>query len=85
MQKGAIILDGKEIEFLTPRTALRQRIGMVYQNLSLIPSLNAVQNVYAGRMRSCGCAAGFRGDEAPCRQLLGELGVEIDLDVPRGG
>jgi two-component system sensor histidine kinase AtoS len=84
-QKGTIVLNGREIEYFTPSSAIRHGIGMVYQNLSLIPSLSAVENIYAGRLPRLWLRRGFTAElKRRCRQLMGELGAEIDLDAPAG-
>ena len=46
---GRILLDGKTVEGLTPRTSMRQGIGMVYQEINVVPSLNAIENIFAGQ------------------------------------
>ena len=50
--KGTIILRGKEISSFTPKSALKNKIAMVYQDLNIIPSLNVMENLFAGRMIS---------------------------------
>jgi general L-amino acid transport system ATP-binding protein len=51
-QKGKIIVDGVE---LTPRTkdihAIRQEIGMVFQQFNLFPHLTALENINLGPIR----------------------------------
>ena len=46
---GTIKVDGKERVFHTPHEARAAGIETVYQNLSLIPTLNIAENVYLGR------------------------------------
>ncbi len=48
--RGTILIDGKEIEHLTPRSAFRQGIGIVHQYPNIIPSLTVIQNIYVGRL-----------------------------------
>jgi two-component system, NtrC family, sensor histidine kinase AtoS len=84
-QKGTILLAGREIEFFTPLSAIRNGIGIVYQNLNLIPSLSAVENIYAGRLPSLWLRPRFHdGLRERCRALMEELEAEVDLDVPAG-
>jgi signal transduction histidine kinase/ABC-type branched-subunit amino acid transport system ATPase component len=49
-REGDIFFNGKRINFFTPRSATMHGIGMVYQNLNIIPNLNAVKNIFAGQM-----------------------------------
>ena len=34
----------------TPKSALQHRIGIVYQHLTIIPHLNAIENIFTGQM-----------------------------------
>ena len=49
-EAGQIFVEGKEIELFTPKSALRYRIGIVYQHLTIIPHLNAIENIFTGQM-----------------------------------
>jgi simple sugar transport system ATP-binding protein len=42
---GEILVDGVPVDLRTPEEARRHAIGMVFQNLTLIPALSAVENV----------------------------------------
>jgi two-component system sensor histidine kinase AtoS len=84
-QKGTILLDGREVDFSTPLSAIRHRIGIVYQNLGLIPSLNAVENINIGRLPRVWLRPRFYADlKTRCQKLLEELDVHVNLDVPAG-
>lgn len=48
--KGEIFLKGQKIDYFTPLSAIKNKIGMVYQNINIVPSLNAVENIFAGQM-----------------------------------
>lgn len=50
VQEGTIIFDQKKFGFFSPRTSLERRINVVYQELSIIPHLDAVENLFTGRM-----------------------------------
>ena len=45
---GDMYLDGKPIEIRTPEEAHAQGIGMIFQELSLVPQLDVAQNIYLG-------------------------------------
>ncbi len=47
---GRIFIHGKEIHGLNPEQAKQQGIGMVYQELSLVPALSVAENVFLGKM-----------------------------------
>ncbi len=48
--QGEIIYQGVEVKYFTPESAIQAGVGMVYQNMNVIPSLNAIDNIFAGRM-----------------------------------
>jgi two-component system sensor histidine kinase AtoS len=48
--RGEIFLKGQKIDYFTPLTAIKNNIGMVYQNINIVPTLNAVENIFAGQM-----------------------------------
>ncbi len=84
-QKGTILLEGREVDFPTPRAAIRHGIGIVYQNLSLIPTLNAVENISLGRLPKVWLRQRFPSEvRERCRNLLEELDVHVALDTPVG-
>jgi ribose transport system ATP-binding protein len=47
--RGEIRLDGAEIRIGSPRRAQELGIAIIYQELNLIPSLNAAENIFLGR------------------------------------
>src|SRR6185369_14523063 len=46
---GLILIEGKPVHFSHPRDALDMGIGIVYQDLSLVPKLSAADNIFLGR------------------------------------
>ncbi len=42
---GSIFMDGREVHLKTPHDARRLRIGMVFQNFTLVPALSVAENV----------------------------------------
>ncbi len=46
---GGVRLDGAEVAFHGPRDALAHGIVMVQQEVSLVPQMNAIQNIVLGR------------------------------------
>jgi ribose transport system ATP-binding protein len=47
---GRIFIGGKEVDLESPHHARVLGIGMVYQELSLIPSLSVAENIFLGRL-----------------------------------
>jgi ribose transport system ATP-binding protein len=77
---GSLLLDGRPVRFRSPHDARAAGIAVMHQELSLVPGLDAAENIFLGQE-----AAGFppRAEErAKARELCGMLGVKVDLDVP---
>jgi ribose transport system ATP-binding protein len=49
---GRIVIEGREVDIDTPARAREFGIGMVYQELSLVPSLSVAENIFLGRLQS---------------------------------
>ena len=47
--EGSIIYNGKEVQISSPRVAFTMGIATVYQEPSIYPDLNVVENIYMGR------------------------------------
>jgi len=77
---GGLALDGAPRQFRSPREALAAGIAMVHQELNLVPTLDAAENILLGREPAR--AFGLRVDRAAARrragELLGLLGAAID-------
>lgn len=78
--EGKIIFKGEEIEINNPRHALDLGIGMVYQELSLVPSLSVGENIILGTYPIKGRSGIL--DWSKVRKtasgILDDLGVDID-------
>jgi rhamnose transport system ATP-binding protein len=46
---GELAWNGRPLDLHSPRAALDQGIGMVYQEMLLFPNLSAAENIFAGR------------------------------------
>ena len=81
---GDIELQGAKVEFEHPAAARHAGVVAVYQELTIIPALSAMANVFLGReKRKWGI---LRRDEMlkDYRLLLEQLEVDIDPDQPAG-
>lgn len=77
---GRILLNGKEVEIKDPLQARQLGIGMVYQELSLIPMLTVAENISVGHLPRRGPIGGIAWTQAfsKAKDLLNDLGVAID-------
>jgi two-component system sensor histidine kinase AtoS len=81
--RGEILLYGRPIEHLTPKTAIRNRIAMVYQHLNIVPSLNAMENIFAGQMKNTWyLGIDYRNLRRKTEALLEQLHFDFDITVP---
>ena len=46
---GRVLLNGKEINFKNPHHSKENGISVIYQELSLVPTLTVVENIFLGR------------------------------------
>jgi ABC-type sugar transport system ATPase subunit len=77
---GTILLDGTPVAFASPQDAVRHGISIVFQELSLVPSLSVAENIFANRqpVRRLG-VIDFPALHARARELLALFDL-TDLD-----
>lgn len=77
--EGRIFINGKETGLRTPSAAIAHGIGMVHQELMLIPHLSVVENIILGKEMKT--KFGTLDKQAACakiRALADSYGLEID-------
>ncbi len=75
---GVIRIGGRDIVIGNPIEARRAGVAVIYQELSLVPSLSAADNIFLGREKTRG---GWlrRGEEnRQARELFARIGVAVD-------
>ncbi|MCW5258151.1 sugar ABC transporter ATP-binding protein [Verminephrobacter aporrectodeae subsp. tuberculatae] len=78
--EGVIRVFGEECHFRTPQDARAAGIAMVYQDLSLVPSMTVADNIFLGHWTSNGLGLiDTRGVAAAARALLAKVGVEAEV------
>mgnify|MGYP003651204883 FL=1 len=81
--EGEIIIDGKSCDFHGYQDALDAGIGIIFQEFSLIPYLDAVDNIFLGReKRNRLGLRDRRAMVAEAQRLFERLKVTIPLDCP---
>lgn len=81
---GDIFLGDKKIFFKNTKEALNHGIAAVYQELTLVPYLNAIQNIYLNReqkIKGTGIINSRKMLE-DAKKYLSLLGCDIDLKTP---
>jgi len=79
---GRLFIRDEEIHDLDPEHAQKMGIGMVYQELSLIPALSVAENIYLGQIPLTKIGVvDWKEIESGARKSLDTLGVDIDLSL----
>jgi ABC-type sugar transport system ATPase subunit len=80
---GRLLLDGKPFAPRSPRDALEAGIAAVYQELTVLPNLSVIDNIFLGQeLNGSTRLLDRRAESARAREVLEELGLGgIDLDT----
>lgn len=78
---GHIEVFGKHAELGSPRRAHQQGITAIYQELTIIPQLSAVENVFLGQNLSKGGVVSSMAMTRRYLELAERIGVSIPADV----
>lgn len=82
--RGAIEVMGKPVGVMNPREARDLGIGMIYQELNLVPDLTVAENISLGAMPRRGPFVDYRGLAANAKAVLKELDADIDVGTRVG-
>jgi len=81
--EGRMLFKGQSIEYFTTKSAIQQKIGMMYQHLNVIPTMNAVQNIFAGRDIATWYGSLKRSTMIKqVQEFFADMNVDIPLNVP---
>jgi ribose transport system ATP-binding protein len=81
---GRMLLDGREVKFRSAGDALKAGIGMVHQELSVVPDLTVAENVYLGHQLTKGGFIDWKAMKAGARRQLENLGIDVDPAILMG-
>jgi ribose transport system ATP-binding protein len=79
---GRVWIDGVETEITGPRQARELGIGIIYQELTLIPELSAPENIYLGREPRRLSVVNRSRMRSDAVRILEELGADVPVTVP---
>ena len=82
--EGFVEIDGKQVEFASPRDSEAARIAMIPQELDLFPELSVAENLFVGLERPRASWGGFdwAAKNRRAKALLGQLGLKCDATAP---
>ncbi len=85
LDAGTLELDGRPVEFTSPRDALAQGVAMVYQELSGVASLSVAENIVLGRqpLNRLGLVD-WSAMNRRATAALAPLGLDLDVRRPLG-
>lgn len=80
---GAVIIDGREVTFHNTRDATQGGIGIVFQELNLVPTLTAVENAFLGRLETNKLGkVEWKKLREKFLQFMRNIDFEINPDIP---
>jgi ribose transport system ATP-binding protein len=75
---GTMKLEGREVRFRSARDALDAGVGMVHQELSIVPDLSIAENVFLGAQPTRGGFIDWKRMVREAREHLAGLGIDVD-------
>ncbi|SFD11131.1 monosaccharide ABC transporter ATP-binding protein, CUT2 family (TC 3.A.1.2.-) [Devosia psychrophila] len=76
---GTITIGGEVFDRLTPHVARQKGIGMIFQEMSLVPTLSVAQNVFlANELLTSAGLIDDRAMERRSAEIFGSMGVSIN-------
>lgn len=79
--EGRIEMDGKKVHFSSPLEASENGISVIHQELSLIPSMSVVDNLFLGRPIHVYGFINMNKQVDYAKSLLSQLGLDIDVNA----
>jgi len=89
MDSGEVILHGRHVDILSPKDALRHKIGMVHQHFLQIKSFTVIQNIILGISAKNRFSLNLTEEERKLTALAERFGLDVDFqamieDLPIG-
>jgi ribose transport system ATP-binding protein len=83
--EGVMRVEGRPVHFRSARDALSAGIGMVHQELSIVPDLTVAENVFLGHQPlMAGGVIDWRRMNAEARKQIASLGLDLDPTTRMG-
>ena len=80
--EGALLVRGSPVHFSAPLDAIRSGIVTISQEINLVPTLSAAENVFIGRLpRRRGNRVDWQAMRAETTRLLRDIGFDFDPGI----
>ena len=76
---GTVLMDGQEVHFQDYSDANEAGIRMIFQELSIIPTLTVVENIYLNHEEKRGLFTDNKQMEKEAKALLDRFGIDIPI------
>ena len=78
---GEIWFDGRKVQINSRADSAKLGIGVIYQELSLIPTLNVVQNIMLGKEKARAGVLDYKAMKREVTELIERYGFNIDPEA----
>jgi ABC-type sugar transport system ATPase subunit len=78
---GVMKIDGSPVTIHSPADAMRLGIAFVHQEMTILPTLSIVDNMYISRFPIRSGLIDYARAKDLCRAVLARLGCDFDLDI----
>ncbi len=78
---GSMTFDDRAWAPESPRDAIAGGIGMIHQEMTLLPQLSIAENIHLGRLPTTGGWVDRRGMRTAAREVLERVGLDLDPGV----
>ena len=75
---GEIVFEGQPVEYTTPSAAQHAGIAIIHQELSMMPSLTVIENMFMGRMQGRAGIINWGELERRTRQAMELIDLNVD-------
>jgi ribose transport system ATP-binding protein len=79
---GTVIYEGEEVRYNRPIEAQEAGIAIIHQELTMMPSMSVIENLFMGRMKSRFGLVNWRQLEKQARQVLNQVKLPVDVYTP---
>jgi ribose transport system ATP-binding protein len=80
--EGDMRLDGQPYAPVDPRAAIDAGIGMIHQEMNLLPALSVAENIFLGRQPRRGPAIDYAALHEQAREAMRPVGLDVDPRTP---